>query len=766
MMRNKLIALLLMTTISLSMIGQDPDDYMPFVSLRKNGEIPVREKFWTSVHTQPGVIPDFAEYSNWLSSSYRFDTFYLSDEVVEKDDKSYCKMMCFNNLGQHYVDDWASPKYNGVMLREKDRKVYVYSELDGIEHLLYDFTLKEGDTFTSYDIDSGVPVKLKVLKEGWLNDGPYIYPYNTMLNYETLQEQKRPLRTWVMGILTETDVYPPIYQEEFTLIEGVGCNEGPFHSYNNTKGCDYLAYVTGGDYSTRTIETDRGTIDVNDELSFPISNTRFATVRGCDMPLGDDGEVALLPVWKGHQLSFELEDNQLHVFGAAFTANGGTHYATFIEVPTKDPLMHYLLFEIPVSSSTTSGAMAWRRTDFRVPGFGPGDLKYAPEGYDPTQIEYVVVDNQGCMYPVKKSQQTVTYRPFIEEDKVWKVGIGTDYRPEYPVEMVEYFYFDGDTVIDGKFCKRMMKQDYAKEGSLGYIIYYNPDKPLNYLGAWYEENKKVYFAAEGQHLQQVYDFGVLPADTVRQDDGFEFTLSTTVGLVTGFKGLCYGLYYPDALCLPGYLSDVWLEGVGSPYHPYMGHYELEGPQGLYAFLMSCTVGDEVLYLNERYEDGVSPDAGAPKRRIDFTHTVKVKPKAPVRRKTDEMEEETLTGDYSDRLLNIDLGKLSNDYSMVIKNQSDSVVYVKSVRANEIVALSIDISDYDGGDYTINIENADEVFSGVFSIDPTAIHEIASDSKENGQQMKEVIYDLTGRPMSKDRLSKGIYIQNGKKVLVR
>ena len=30
-MRNKLIALLLMTTISLSMIGQEADDYKPFV---------------------------------------------------------------------------------------------------------------------------------------------------------------------------------------------------------------------------------------------------------------------------------------------------------------------------------------------------------------------------------------------------------------------------------------------------------------------------------------------------------------------------------------------------------------------------------------------------------------------------------------------------------------------------------------------------------------------------------------------------------------
>ena len=213
----------------------------------------------------------------------------------------------------------------------------------------------------------------------------------------------------------------------------------------------------------------------------------------------------------------------------------------------------------------------------------------------------------------------------------------------------------------------------------------------------------------------------------------------------------------------GLLTNVWLEGVGSANRPDINlDCDL---MHLYTVLMSCTVGDEVIYLNDSYEDGVSPDANVPKRRIDFTHTVKVKPKAPVRKNTDETEN-TLTGDYSDRLLNIDLGKLNNDYSMVIKNQNDSVVYVKSVRANEIVALSIDISDYTDGDYTINIENADEVFSGVFTIEPTAIQDVASDSNEYGLQTKDVIYELTGRPVSKDRLSRGIYIQNGKKVLVR
>ena len=181
--------------------------------------------------------------------------------------------------------------------------------------------------------------------------------------------------------------------------------------------------------------------------------------------------------------------------------------------------------------------------------------------------------------------------------------------------------------------------------------------------------------------------------------------------------------------------------------------------------MSCTVGDEVIYLNDRYEDGVTPDPETPKRRIDFTHNVKVKPKAPVRRNIDE-KEGVLTAEYYDHLLNIDFGKLMENYSMVVRNENDSIVYIKSVRANEIVALNIDISRYDVGQYSINIENEEEVFNGVFSIGPTAIHDVASNTKQGGKQLNDVFYDLTGRPVSKDRLSKGIYIQNGKKVQVR
>ncbi len=1337
------------------------DDYKPFVEIGYSYE-PCKR--WRVIHTMPGEMTHSTFTHSWLSDNYYFDNYQLENEKTVRGDNTYFNMRCYGSGPVKGHLRMPDPSRENVLLREKDRKVYVYSEKDQKEYLLYDFSLKEGDAFTSYDIDAGETVNLKVLSVGQLDDGPRVFPYNKT-SEDGKEEEKRPLKTWTIGIEIESDVYPAEYQEIFTLIEGVGCNEGPFFNYDKSKGCDYLAFVIGPESYCAY------------PLIFPFFNTQYASVRGCKMLTGDE----VSHNWDGgNELTCELVDGALHVYGNVWLSCASDYYAYFMEEPTDDSMVHILRFYSDVSSLYVATCQGMYQTNLWVPGFGPGDMENAPEGYDPSKIEYIVVDEYGKEFPViKKNKEDdifqvgrkwivinsfytpskvysltgykcegqevvdgllcnvlsyywmsdfenpfevdddvlfsednkrstsyifqngskyylhipdegwvdellydfslnkgdsillypldpntvvigdfdlsslvtevgdtileessdkrvrkwlridefaegggfndtwiegigslrggplgsrfnytgghVLYKcfdddniyyinkdipwqkdfassiPFVEQNKEWNVrwrmitgapydythlysmnyyisgdtvingkeyckmycndqyrgkkqqyvlalyedagkvffiprgkveehllydfsanagdwvhargfsttwgdsdfeflvwkreekefqgekrrclwvvpntdyypipedvddkwaedwgewwieGIGTEkspiehYLPDFvgsidyleyckdgeglllyqrdytlpvclveenmswiveyadadrdpedtrleklhyffdpssrgdldgcfsrllsvsalgdeenahivadmreeggkvyicpwkraplsfllydfsanvgdemeitgvpalnryedvetipelysakcriekveeleiegvrrrclyvqevlpnedfsdfpsyddiwiegigsvrgilgnvsfemdgkspytklqecswsgevyyqaddhpgfassrpfieedkvwkvgtisgnPVQVVDYYYFDGDTIIDGKTCKQMMCQrhvspDYSNE-------YWTPTSALSKVGAWYEENQKVYFYDEIRHsMEMKYDFSLNAYDTLQINDDLYVIGPKQMGGIKGFKGV----YRDIMVWVTGNsnYSTTWLESVGGIMGPRINAYNPILSDPIPEFLMSCTVGDEVIYLNDSYEDGVSPDANVPKRRIDFTHTVKVKPKAPVRRETDETEEETLIGDYSDRLLNIDLGKLSNDYSMVIKNQSDSVVYVKSVRANEIVALSIDISDYDGGDYTINIENADEVFSGVFSIDPTAIHEIASDSKENGQQMKEVIYDLTGRPMSKDRLSKGIYIQNGKKVLVR
>ena len=730
-----------------------PDDYKPFVEIPEWSSEPLFVRSWNIVHTQYGENPDFNVYSAWLSDNYSFDYYELKTDRLVIKDKVY------------YLVDVKSRSHSQkkVWVREDNRKVYVYSETDKKEYLLYDFTLKEGDTCAFYDIETGEELNLKVLKEGVMTEATWIYPRNTMLNYETMVEQKRPLRTWVMGILSDADVYPQEYQELFTMIEGIGCNEGPFFHFDKKNGYDYLAFAIGPE---RDILTDRShSVFASDDVSFPVYNTRFATVHGFDMKTGEksDNEPTDWPI--RHELNFELENGQLHGYGFAYTACEATNYAFFIETPTEDPLLHLLHLKIDMSSFNYADCTGWHQTDFYVPGFGVGDIKNAPEGYDPSEIEYIVVDEYGNEYPVvKKQAQSTAYRPFIEENKVWKVGAIPVSTSNTRVDMLEYFYFDGDTIIDGKTCKRMMSQVYGNEGTNAYSSYYHNDTPPRYIGAWYEEDKKVYFYDERrQTMRLMYDFSIGDNESLQLIDGYPpFIIGPKqTGELEGFKGV-----YRDVMINQNIRSTIWLEGVGGIEGPTRNAYA-ETTDHIPEFLMSCTVGDEVLYINDQYEDGVTADPETPKRRIDFTHTVKVKPKAPVRQTSADM---SLAGEYNNSLLSIGLESLVKLYVVTIKDKNDSVVYHRYVHTNEIVALNIDISDYTEGDYSVCIENDKEAFNGKFIIEPTAIHDVMSEQKaQDDNRNNSAVYDLTGRRLSYNQLQnmgKGIYLINGKKMLVR
>ena len=55
-----------------------------------------------------------------------------------------------------------------------------------------------------------------------------------------------------------------------------------------------------------------------------------------------------------------------------------------------------------------------------------------------------------------------TYRPFIEEGKVWKTGWVTS--PEYPATKIDYYYLGGDTILKGKEYRKLMRTNVTKEG--------------------------------------------------------------------------------------------------------------------------------------------------------------------------------------------------------------------------------------------------------------------------------------------------------------
>ena len=317
------------------------------------------------------------------------------------------------------------------------------------------------------------------------------------------------------------------------------------------------------------------------------------------------------------------------------------------------------------------------------------------------------------------------YRPFVEEGKVWKVGDTS----ENPVQMVEYYYFDGDTIIDGKVCKQMMRQRYVNPEHPDYAnISQMPS--LSYVGAWYEEGKKVYECdLTNNQFKLMYDFS-LDANAPLQIHGQSYVIGPKqTGGIKGFKGV-----YRDVMMKwdgeESIYNTTWLEGVGG----------IDGPT--------------VSVYSEAME--------AKKHRFDFTHTVKNQPKAPRKNKADEKESseiQSLYGEYNNLQLDINLDPLDDAYIVRITNESGNVVYEKAINAGCIVALSIDISAYAKGRYTVTMENSSETFTGEFETQATGIKAITNKKEE-----RHYIYNLQGQRLSS--LQKGLNIVDGRKIIVK
>ena len=372
------------------------------------------------------------------------------------------------------------------------------------------------------------------------------------------------------------------------------------------------------------------------------------------------------------------------------------------------------------------------------------------------------------------------YRPFVEEGKVWKVGNCQAILDNF-VQVVDYYYFDGDTIIGGKTCKQMMCQrfvspDYSNE-------YWTPTPSLTKVGAWYEEDQKVYFYDERKQSMVIkYDFSLAANDTLQflTDWSSPFIIGPKqTGGIEGFKGV----YRDIRMCGDegqSYHDTFWLEGVGCLRGPLSNPCDPILADPVPEFVMSCVVGDEVIYYNDEYEDGATP-AGARKNRFDFTHTIKEKPKARIKQEESDAcissserdvarpkvkarmrseESQSLYGEYNERQLSIDLNPISDAYQVRITNESGKAVYEKIINAGSIVGLSIDISKYPEGNYTVTVENSNESFTGEFKAQLTGIEEVRSKKIE----AKGHIYNLQGQRLS--RLQKGLNIVNGRKIFVK
>lgn len=674
---------------------EEPNDYIPFVDMGKQ---------WNVVCTV--VNPN---------SSCHFERYGISEEI-ERDGKTYFRVL--------QSEDNLTVMHDAGLYREENRRVYKYDEMAGRDVMLYDFSLKEGDTFT-YEMGVDNPVNCKVLKLGWLDDGPIIESLNN--STDTLYRH-RYLRTWTIG----RDNGSGKYDEIATWVECVGALENMFSPF--ASGERYrLAYI---DY-----RSDMG----GENAYLPFSLCDIYDVRGqihgSNMPTGEADNIENED-WR-HRLTYELEGDRLHVYGKVFCCCAGSHYIYFFEEQTDDPLVHKLHFEIR-NLADAMACQAHHPTDFYVSGFDPN-------------LNYIVVDDQGVEHPVINKTPQNEYRPFVEEGKVWKVGISAG-MSNNQVKRVKYYYFDGDTIIDGKTCKQMMCQQFVSPDYPDYALI-TQYPLLNTVGAWYEEDKKVYiYNSTSKQFKMMYDFSLDANDILHflDKDGYPPLMigPNQTGGLEGFKGVYRDIMmYVDERTIH---STFWLEGVGSIDGPTANTYYYE--KGIHeTFLMSCTIGDEIIYLNDRYEDGATPESmGARKNRFDFTHTIKTKPKA---RKRSE-EEPLLYGEYNDLKLDINLNPLDDAYQVRITDDSGKVVYEKSINAGSIVGLNIDISAYAKGRYTVTVENSNESFTGEFEAQTTGIEAI----KTNREDVRNDIYNLHGQRLSS--LQKGLNIVNGQKIYVK
>ena len=353
----------------------------------------------------------------------------------------------------------------------------------------------------------------------------------------------------------------------------------------------------------------------------------------------------------------------------------------------------------------------------------------------------------GAIVPLETE---MAYRPMIEDDKVWKVGAIVSGNP---VQWVQYYYLDGDTIIDGKTCKQMMRQrfvspDYAAANEI------SQENSLKYVGAWYEENKQVYFYdLTNKQFKLLYDFSLEDNGTF-QMDGLTYVVGPRqTGGIVGFKGVYRDIKQVDGESI--YRCAPWLEGVGGIYGSPRGNvFNVELAEPMWN-LMACYVGDEVIYLNDALEDGATPEGAEARNRFDFTHTIKNQPKAPMRGEADA----SIYGEYSELQLSIHLDPLDDAYLVRITDESGKCVYEKNINAGTIVGLNIDISSYAKGRYTVTVENSQETFTGVFEAQMTGIGLTPTLSQGKG-----AIYNLQGQRIS--TLQKGLNIVNGRKVYVK
>ncbi len=699
--------LFLFTLVALLAVGLQAQTYHPFVE---------RAKRW--------CVHGFS-----MGSDHTVTDYYFSPEKnqLERNGHSYEQLCARTQDGNDKPLGW---------FREENQRVYMYKEEEDKEVLTYDFSLKVGDRF---EPEYGDFEHCEVTKIDYLMVyGDSLKVINFEANDKTSDTAVRVNGRWIEGIGSEMNPLDGLFS----------------HSAPNSWSY-YLAYVSGSSYWPFT-------------FSQPYNGwwgQSLETIIPKDVY--EQYEWNQQQENLNYEMVYNVESNtyNLHVFGFMDMNCGPYHYIYCIDEQTAESNIHRLTLQhedVPPLADCKGG----HKVDFVISGFNK-------------DCTYTVVDERG-EHPV--AVRDVSYRPFIEEGKVWKVGW-------FPggmntAQKLDYYYFEGDSIIDGRQCKKMMCRHEANER------WGNPEPWTEYVGAICEKERRVYCVFPDKHdFMLLYDFATPIGEKIDIYDPSTDDKSNSCIIERRFFDTNeYYKGYSTAVALYQELWEdedhnvpmdydrehlcYWKEGIGSSVPlDNVFHY---GWAGNYYHGMSCTIGDEVLYYIPYLKDGVTPPDGADVKKhwIDFTHIKKPRPKAPARERTaNETDEENLTGEYSDHELFVNLKILSGAYTVTLKDAADNVVYRRDVQTSSTIALNTDLTKYPAGTYMLVVENSEEQYTATLTLplDDTAVRDLPS--IVNCKMSNCKWYDLSGRqirPSSFDlrHLPKGVYIRDGRKVVVR
>ncbi len=368
----------------------------------------------------------------------------------------------------------------------------------------------------------------------------------------------------------------------------------------------------------------------------------------------------------------------------------------------------------------------------------------------------------GEEYTGLEARPDSAYRPFVEEGKTWRLAwydAQADPTCDEP-QHTETLLLQGDTLVGDQSCKRFYS-----------IVEEGGNSRTSYLGAVYEQEGQVFIFLPGYGAAYaLYDFSLPPglfADFCSvSTDGKGYTTIFAAPFISGpsthtesqtYKGVSIEMNrYADARRTGQSEVLTWLQGVGA-----LGFYNGNPlfPDGQGYRLLSCSVGDEVLY----YDASLYPQDQAYQSATELQFS-SILPSPTAKR----AGQTAPAGYYNPAEVFVRLPGMTGPCTATLSDTSGRVVYSHSFQADFVLALRADFSAFAPGEYLLAISGQGDNFKAPLSLRPNGIetvpeHSLPTDPSAAGSQgagnRAQGIYDLQGRRLQQPP-ARGLYIQNG------